>query len=443
MHRVVIMGAGGRDFHDFNVVYREDPDTKVVAFTATQIPDIADRVYPPTLAGSGYPDGIPIRPEEELADLIRDHEVDEVVFAYSDVSHVDVMHKASAVLAAGADFKLLGPGSTMLKSDKPVIAVCASRTGSGKSQTSRRVGAVLMNRGLKVALIRHPMPYGDLEAMRVQRFATMADIDRSDPTIEEREEYERPVQEGLVVYAGVDYGAITELAQAEADVIIWDGGNNDFPFVRPDLFITVLDPLRPGDELSYHPGETNLLMADVVVLNKLDSASADQIKALMDGVRAANPDAIVIRAESPVSLQDGPPIAGRTVLVVEDGPTITHGGMPTGAGTVAAQREGARAQLDARPFAVGSLAETFKRYPHIGAVLPAMGYSDTQLHELEATINAAECDVVIAGTPVELARLINSRHPVRQVSYQLREIGEPTIETVLAPIIAGERSDPG
>jgi predicted GTPase len=437
VRRVVIMGAGGRDFHNFNVAYRDDPDIEVVAFTATQIPDIDDRVYPPSLAGPRYPDGIPVRPEHELTDLIATRDVDAVVFAYSDIAHADVMHKASRVLAAGADFTLLGPRSTMLVSDKPVVAVCASRTGSGKSQTSRRVGEVLVRAGLKVALVRHPMPYGDLEAMRVQRFATVEDIDRSDPTIEEREEYERPVEAGLIMYAGVDYGGILEQAQAEADVIIWDGGNNDFPFYHPDLLITVVDPLRVGHELSYHPGETNLLMADVVLVNKLDSATPEQASELIDEVSAVNPGAIVIRAESPVTLAEGPPIEGKTVLVVEDGPTITHGGMPTGAGTVAALQAGAGTIVNPRPFAVGSIAGVFERFPHVGAVLPAMGYSDAQLHELEATINAVDCDVVIAGTPVDLARLVNCRHPIRQVSYELREIGEPTIETVLAPIITG------
>ena len=430
------MGAGGRDFHNFNVVYRDDPDTEVVAFTATQIPDIDDRVYPASLAGPRYPEGIPVHPESDLQQLIRDHDVHEVVFAYSDIAHADVMHRASRVLAAGPDFTLLGPGATMLRSDKPVVAVCASRTGSGKSQTSRRVGQVLVAAGLKVALVRHPMPYGNLEAMRVQRFATLEDIDRSDPTIEEREEYERPVEAGLIMYAGVDYGEILKQAQAEADVIIWDGGNNDFAFYRPDLLITVVDPLRVGHELSYHPGETNLLMADVVLVNKLDTATPEQARELIDDVTAVNPEAVVIRAESPVTLGDGPPIEGRTVLVVEDGPTITHGGMPTGAGTVAAQQGGAATQVDPRPFAIGSIAETFDRYPHVGPVLPAMGYSDTQLRELQDTINAVECDVVIAGTPLDLARVIESRHPIRQVTYELREIGEPTIETVLAPIIA-------
>ena len=442
MHRVIIMGAGGRDFHNFNVVYRNDPDTTVVAFTATQIPGIADRLYPPSLAGPRYPHGIPVRPENELSELIRHHSVDEVVFAYSDVSHLDVMHRAEAVLAAGADFTLLGPGSTMLSADRPVIAVCSVRTGAGKSQTSRRVGQLLREAGLKVAVVRHPMPYHDLEAMRVQRFESIADIDRSHPTLEEREEYEGAIAAGLVVYAGVDYEAILELVQTETDALIWDGGNNDFPFIRPDLLIVVVDPLRAGQELAYHPGETNLLMADVVLVNKLNSASAEQIRVLMADITAANPNAVVVRAESTVSLEDGPPLAGKAVLVVEDGPTITHGGMPCGAGTVAAQQAGARVQVDPRPWAVGSIAETFRSYPHIGSVLPAMGYTDQQLHELQETVNAADCDAVIAGTPVDLARLISCRHPIRQVTYELRELGEPTIAELLEPIIAAHRREP-
>ena len=433
------MGAGGRDFHNFNVFYREDPNVEVVAFTATQIPGIAGRVYPASLAGARYPDGIPVLDEEELLALVRRQSVDEVVFAYSDVPHEYVMHRASRVLAAGADFTILGPGSTMLQSSKPVVAVCAVRTGAGKSPTSRRVGQILRNAGLGVAVVRHPMPYHDLDAMRVQRFESIADIDRSNPTIEEREEYERVVQAGLVMYAGVDYGAILEAAEAEADVIIWDGGNNDFSFIRPDLLIVVLDPLRSGQLLAYHPGETNLLMADVVLVNKINSASAEQLRELMADVAATNPSAVVVRAASWVSLADGPSLAGKTVLVVEDGPTITHGGMSSGAGTVAAQLGGARIQVDPRRWAVGSIAETLRRYPHIGPVLPAMGYSAQQLHELEATIDAIDCDVVVAGTPVDLGRLIRCRHPIRQTSYELEELGEPTIEEVLAPIIARAR----
>jgi predicted GTPase len=441
MRRVIIMGAGGRDFHDFNVTFRDDPEVRVVAFTAAQIPGIADRRYPASLAGPLYPDGIPIRPESELARLIRDEHVDEVVLAYSDLSHEEVMHKASAVLAAGADFRLLGPARTMLQSTKPVVAVCAVRTGSGKSQTSRRVGRILLDAGLQVVLVRHPMPYGDLEQMRVQRFATLADIDASDPTIEEREEYEASVEAGMIVYAGVDYGEILERAQAEADVIVWDGGNNDLSFFRPDLLIVVVDPLRAGHELRYHPGETNLRMADVVVVNKLDSADPASIDHVLTDVASINPEAAIVRANSPVTLEHGPSVIGAAVLVVEDGPTLTHGGMPFGAGLVAAQRGGASVVIDPRPYAVGSIAEAFGTYPHIGSVLPAMGYSDEQLRELEETINAADCDVVITGTPIDLARLIHSRHPVRRAGYELEEIGKPKLADLLAPIVrrAGAR----
>jgi predicted GTPase len=440
VRRVMIMGAGGRDFHNFNVVYREDPDVEVVAFTATQIPGIADRVYPALLAGPRYPDGIPVLPEEDFDELIGRLAVDEVVFAYSDVSHQHVMHTASRVLAAGADFTLLGPAATMLESRRSVVAVCAVRTGAGKSQTSRRVGQVLRDAGLRVAVIRHPMPYHDLEAIRVQRFETIADIDRSNPTIEEREEYERVVAAGLVMYAGVDYAAILKAAEAEADAIVWDGGNNDFSFIRPDVLIVVVDPLRSGQELAYHPGETNLRMADVVLVNKVHSASAEQLRTVMDDIHAVNPGAVIVRADSAVSLGEGPSLAGKAVLVVEDGPTITHGGMPFGAGTVAAQQDGTRVQVDPRKWAVGSIAQTFDRYRHIGPVLPAMGYSTEQLQELEATVNAADCDVVVAGTPVDLARLIHCRHPIRQAIYELDELGEPTIEQALAPMIARAQS---
>ncbi|HZR92181.1 MAG TPA: cyclic 2,3-diphosphoglycerate synthase [Gaiellaceae bacterium] len=440
MRKTIIMGAGGRDFHDFNVVYRDDPETRVVAFTATQIPGIADRTYPPSLAGPLYPDGIPIRPESELTELIREHGVDEVVFAYSDVSHDHVMHRASIALSAGADFHLLGPGATMLESPKPVVAVCAVRTGSGKSQTSRRVGRILLDAGLDVALVRHPMPYGDLERMRVQRFASMADIDASHPTLEEREEYEAPVGLGMVVYAGVDYGEILDRAAAEADVILWDGGNNDFPFFRPDLLVVVVDPLRAGQELHYHPGETNLRMADVVVVNKMDSAGLAAVERVYADIAVVNPTATVVRANSPVRLDDGPPLAGACVLVVEDGPTVTHGGMPFGAGTVAAQQAGAAMRVDPRPYAVGSIAEVFRTYPHIGPVLPAMGYDDEQLSELEATINATECDVVVTGTPIDLGRLIRSRHPMRHARYELEEVGHPTLAEVLEPVVSLART---
>lgn len=439
MRRIVIVGAGGRDFHDFNVVHRDDPAVHVVAFTAAQIPGIDDRLYPPALAGPRYPDGIPVRPEADLAALIREQGVDEVVFAYSDVAHEDVMHVVSIALAAGADVSFLGPRSTMLPSTKPVVAVCAVRTGSGKSQTSRRVGDLLLGAGLRVALVRHPMPYHDLDRIAVQRFVTLADIDASNPTIEEREEYERPVQAGMVMYAGVDYGAILEQAQAEADVIVWDGGNNDLSFYRPDLLIVVADPLRAGDETRYHPGEANLRMADVVVVNKLDSAPVEQAERLLESIAALNPAATVVRAASPVRLDAGPALEGARVLVVEDGPTITHGGMAFGAGTVAARACGAQ-PVDPRPHAVGSIAQTLARFPHIGPVLPAMGYSAAQLADLQATIDATPCDAVIAGTPIDLGRLITSTRPIRETSYELQELGRPGLADVLAPIIEQARA---
>jgi len=433
------MGAGGRDFHNFNVVYRDDPAVEVVAFTATQIPGIADRTYPASLAGPRYPRGIPIHPEDQLAALISEEAVDEVVFAYSDVSYELVMHRAAATLAAGADFSLLGPRSTMIESPVPVVAVCSVRTGSGKSQTSLAIGRTLLDAGLRVGLIRHPMPYGDLEAMRVQRFETIAEIDASAPTIEEREEYERPVEAGMLVYAGVDYAEIVALAASETDVIIWDGGNNDLPFLKPELLIVVVDPLRPGDELGYHPGEANLRMADVVLINKLDSATAEDRERVLADLAAANPDATVLRAESPVSLDDGDSLEGRTVLVVEDGPSITHGEMAFGAGTVAARQAGAT-PADPRPHAVGSIGETFERFGHIGPVLPAMGYSDQQLSELEATVNATDCDAVITGTPIDLGRIISCRHPIRRATYELRQTGGTPIEELLAPIVDRARA---
>lgn len=439
MRKIIIMGAGGRDFHNFNVAFRDDAATDVVAFTATQIPGIDRRVYPVELAGPLYPAGIPIRPEDELTQLIREHGVDEVILAYSDLEHETVMHKASAVLAAGADFRLLGPDATMLGSTKPVVAVCATRTGCGKSQTSRKVGRLLLDAGLKVALVRHPMPYGDLEAMRVQRFATLDDIDESHPTIEEREEYEEPVRLGMVMYAGVDYGAILRQAEEEADVVVWDGGNNDFPFFAPDLLIVVADALRPGHELLYHPGETNVRMADVVVINKVDSAEAHKVEQVLANVESVNPLAEVIFAKSPTTLDAGPSLRGAHVLVVDDGPTLTHGGMPFGAGLVAARNAGAGTIVDPRPFAVGSIKELYASWPQLTDVLPAMGYSDDQLSELEATINAADCDVVVTGTPIDLGRLINSRHPIRHVRYELEEVGSPTLADVLRPIVTRAR----
>jgi predicted GTPase len=442
MRTAVIMGAGGRDFHVFHTRYRDDPDTRVVAFTAAQIPGIDGRTFPPSLAGPAYPEGIPIRPEAELEQLVLEHEVDEVVLAYSDLAHEEVMHQASRILAIGADFVLAGPRSTMLRSRRPVIAVCAVRTGCGKSQTTRRIGQLLLDLGLRVALIRHPMPYGDLDRMRVQRFATLADIDASDPTIEEREEYEEPVRLGMVMYAGVDYAAILTAAEQEADVIVWDGGNNDYPFIEPDVMITVTDPLRPGHEVAYHPGEANLRMADIVVVNKVDAASPDDVATVVANAERLAPSATVVLAASPVTL-DGVggdhrirTLEGLRVLVVEDGPTVTHGGMPFGAGTVAARDAGATELVDPRPYAVGSIRDTFDVYPDIGPVLPAMGYGAAQLADLEATIAATGCDVVVAGTPIDLARLIEVDVPVLRARYELRELDHPSLEGALAPWLA-------
>lgn len=428
------MGAGGRDFHDFNVVYRDDPEVRVVAFTATQIPGIAGRRYPPSLAGPAYPEGIPIVDEAELADLVRREAVDEVVFAYSDVAHVDVMHRASIALAGGADFRLLGPAATELRSPLPVVAVCAVRTGCGKSPTSRRVCGLLMDAGLRVGLVRHPMPYGDLEAQAVQRFRTIEEIDAADPTIEEREEYELPVAMGVTVWAGVDYGTILDAAAAESDVLLWDGGNNDLPFFSPDLLIVLVDALRPGHETTYHPGEAVLRRADVVVVTKVDGAEPGVADQLVATIGSVNPGATVIRAASPVTLDDGPSLAGRRVLCVEDGPTTTHGGLARGAAVATAEAAGATI-VDGRLHAVGSLADTYRRYPHLGRAVPAMGYSPEQVGDLEATIDAADCDVVLSGTPFALDRLVSVRHPIRRVSYQLAEVGSPTLADVLAPFV--------
>lgn len=449
MRRIVLLGAGGRDFHDFDTVYRDDPDSRVVAVTAAQIPGIDDRTYPPALAGPRYPRGVPVVPEARLADVVREQHVDEVVLAYSDLSHADVMHKAAVALAAGADFTLLAPRRTMLAAAVPVVAVCAVRTGCGKSQTSRRVARLLRDAGLRVVLVRHPMPYGDLEAMRVQRFATLADIDAVHPTVEEREEYEVPVREGFVMYAGVDYAAILERAQAEADVIVWDGGNNDTPFYAPDLLVTVVDPWRPGHETGYHPGETALRMADVVVVNKVDTADPDDVARVEAAVAVAAPRAVVVRTASPVVLEragDGPDgdagapeIAGRRVLVVEDGPTTTHGGMPLGAGTVAARAAGA-VVVDPRPYAVGSIARTYEQYPGVGPVLPAMGYGDAQLADLGATVRAAlaagAVDVVLVATPMDLSRIVDLGPAVRRVTYGSADAGSPTLGDVLGPWVA-------
>lgn len=433
--RVVIAGAGGRDFHDFNTVFRSDRSRgEVVAFTATQIPGIDDRRYPPELAGPNYPEGIPIRPERDLVDIISAERVDEVVFSYSDVPHLHVMHLASKVLAAGADFRLLPPQITMLQSPRPVVAVVATRTGAGKSPTSRRVARLLLGAGLRVALIRHPMPYGNLSAMRVQRFGSQSDVDRASPSIEEREEYEEPVRQGILVFAGVDYQAILDAAVAEADVIIWDGGNNDTAFFEPTLSICVVDPLRAADGLTYHPGEVNLRLADAVLVNKIDSATDESINRVLADARSVNPDATVIRAASPVTLDPGPELAGRRVLVIEDGPTATHGGMAHGAGLVAARQAGAII-VDPRPWAVGSIAEAYERYPHLGPVVPAMGYSEKQIAHLGETAQAVECDVVVTGTPIDLGRIVDLGHPTRRCRYAVQELGHPDLEDLLRPWI--------
>ena len=437
--RIVIMGAAGRDFHDFNVAYREDPEVEVVAFTATQIPGIANRRYPPELAGERYPRGIPIVAEADLERLIADHAVDAVVFAYSDVSHETVMHAASRALAAGADFELLGPHRTMLESRRPVVAVGATRTGAGKSQTTRYLARLLAERGLRPVVIRHPMPYGDLAAQRVERFATYDDLDRYDTTIEEREEYEPHLDAGRVVYAGVDYAAILRDAEAEADVILWDGGNNDFPFYRPDLYVVVADPLRPGDEMRYHPGETNMRMADVVVINKIDSADPADVEAIRDTITTANPRAAIVTARSDLRLI-GEPIEGRRVVVVEDGPTLTHGGMTYGAGVVAARRFGAAAVVDPRPAAVGSIAAVLERYPALEPLVPAMGYGQAQVRELEATLDAVDADLVLSATPIDLTRVLRIGKPITRVRYELAEVDGPSLASALEPIVAMARS---
>ena len=431
--RVLIMGAAGRDFHNFNVIYRNDPQSKVVAFTATQIPNIEGRLYPPELSGELYPDGIPILDEVDLSRLISEFKVDDVVFAYSDVSHEYVMHKASEVLKCGSNFKLLGGEKTMIKSNKPVIAIGAVRTGSGKSQTTRRVAEVLTDAGVSVAVIRHPMPYGDLTKQKVQRFATIEDLKKHDCTIEEMEEYEPHIDRGSVVFAGIDYKAILNKAEKEADIILWDGGNNDMPFYKPDLFLVIVDPHRPGHELLFYPGESNLLMADVVVINKMDTAEPENIATVKANIASVNPGATIIEAASPVTVEKPDVIKGKRCLVVEDGPTLTHGGMKFGAGIVAAEKFGATEVVDPRPWITGTIAETFESYPDIGKLLPAMGYGEQQIKDLEATINAADCDVVIIGTPIDLRRLLHIEKPSVRVTYNLKETGRPTVANVLEP----------
>ena len=437
--KVIIIGAAGRDFHNFNTRYRDDESVEVVAFTAEQIPGIEGRTYPPELAGPLYPNGIPIFAEEELPRLIDEMGADECAFSYSDISYNHVMGVAAIVQAAGAAFLLLGPADTQVKSTKPVISVCAVRTGSGKSQTSRKVVETLMEKGLKVVAIRHPMPYGDLTAQRVQRFAELADLEKHDCTIEEMEEYEPHIVRGNVIYAGVDYEAIVRAAENDpdgCDVIVWDGGNNDFSFYEADLAFTVVDPHRPGHELSYYPGEVSLRMADVAIINKIDSADLAGIETVRENIAAINPEARVIEAASTVRLEDPSIVAGKRVLVVEDGPTLTHGGMKIGAGVVAAKKHGAIEFIDPRPYLVGKLKETFETYPDIGTILPAMGYGEEQLRDLEATINATDCDAVVIGTPIDLARIVNIEKPSTRVFYDLQEIGEPNLDGILSEFVA-------
>ncbi len=436
--RVVVMGAAGRDFHNFNMVYRDDPNTEVVAFTATQIPDIAGRRYPSSLAGPLYPQGIPIVDEKELETLCRDEHVDRVIFAYSDVDHASVMHKASVVLASGADFLLLGPVRTMLSASVPVIATCAVRTGCGKSQTTRWLSRLLKEYGLHVGVIRHPMPYGELARQAVQRFATKADLDAADCTIEEREEYEPHLALGNVVYAGVDYAEIVALAETQADIILWDGGNNDFPFVRPDLHIVLVDPLRPGSEITHHPGEAVLRMADVILVAKSNSASNANVQQVTENARRINPKARIVRGASPVLLDDPALVANKRALVVEDGPSVTHGGMPYGAGYVAATVAQAAAIVDPRVAAVDEIAAVYAKYPQLGAVLPAVGYHPSQLESLRDTINAADADVVVAATPCDLGALIEINKPVVRARYEFAEAGKPGLGEVVRTFLRNQ-----
>lgn len=434
--RVVIMGAGGRDFHNFNTCFKNRPDCEVVAFTATQIPGIDDRRYPPSLAGRRYPKGIPILPEEDLPRIVAEQDVDEVVFAYSDVSHEYVMHKASWVASLGCDFRLMGPKSTMIEGRVPVISVTAVRTGSGKSQTTRRVCDILKSMGKRVVVIRHPMPYGDLIRQGVQRFATAADLDSHKCTIEEREEYEPHLLRGTIVYAGVDYGQILRAAEKEADVIVWDGGNNDFSFYRPDLQVVVADPHRAGHERTYHPGETNVRMADVVVLNKETTTDYENIERVRASVEDLNPGAVIVDAASPITVDRPEWIRGKRALVIEDGPTLTHGEMKYGAGVIAARRNGAAEIVDPRPWLQGGVKNTFRKYPGIGALLPAMGYSKEQVRDLERTINACPCDVVVVATPIDLRHLLTVKHRMVRVGYELEEIGRPKLDEVIAGALA-------
>jgi len=431
--RVLIVGAAGRDFHNFNLVYRDRPEYEVVAFTATQIPNIDGRRYPPELAGSLYPEGIPILPESALEELVREHEIDSVVFAYSDVTHEHVMHVGSRALAAGASYHLIAPAHTMLASTKPVVAICAVRTGSGKSQTTRHVARLFRENGKRVAVLRHPMPYGDLAAQAVQRFERYEDLEAADATIEEREEYEPHLAEGNLVFAGIDYERILRAAEEEADVVLWDGGNNDTPFIKPDMHIVVVDPLRPGHELRYHPGETNLRMADVCVVNKIDSATQEGIDAVLNSIHDSTTDARVVLAASPFEVEgDAEAIRGKRVLAIEDGPTLTHGEMTYGAAVLAAKQHGAAELVDPRPFAVGTIAQTFEQYPDIGTLLPAMGYGRDQMQDLRETIERSDADLVLIGTPIDLRKLIELDKPALRVTYKLQEMGEPTLKELLA-----------
>jgi len=435
--KVIIMGAAGRDFHNFNVYFRNNNRYEVVAFTAAQIPGIQCRVYPPELAGASYSNGIPVYPEEELPRLIREFDVDQVVFAYSDVSHEYVMHKASLVLANGAGFWLMGSKATMLKAKVPVISVCAVRTGSGKSQTSRQIAKILKTKGLKVVVVRHPMPYGDLKKQILQRFASRQDLDKCECTIEEREEYEPHVDNGIIVYAGVDYGKILEEAQKEADIIIWDGGNNDLPFLKPDLHIVVADPHRAGHELTYFPSEVNLRLANLVIVNKVDTADPAKVEQVKENVRSVNPNALILDAASPITADKPELVKGKRVLVIEDGPTVTHGNMPYGAATIAAKKFGAKELVDPKPYAVGSIKATYAQYPHLGSVLPAVGYGENQIAELEETINNTPCDVVLIGTPIDLRRVIKVNKPTVRVKYELQVIGPVCLEEILNDFLKG------
>jgi len=437
--KVIIMGAAGRDFHNFNVYFRNNSNYEIVAFTATQIPDIAGRKYPAELSGSLYPEGIPIYSEEELPDLIRTKQIDQVILAYSDLPHQYVMNKASVVLASGADFRLMGPKSTMLKSNLPVVSICAVRTGCGKSQTTRKVTDILKKKGYKIAVIRHPMPYGDLREQIWQRYENYADLDRYNCTIEEREEYEPHLDRGNILYAGVDYQEILIRAEKDVDIIVWDGGNNDLPFYKPDLHIVVTDPHRAGHEMTYYPGEANLRMADVVVMNKIDTADSDKINQLRENIHQLAPGVILIEAASPIAIDHPELIRGKRVLVVEDGPTLTHGEMKFGAGIVAAQKYGAKEIVDPRPYAIGTIKDTYTKYPGVGTLLPAMGYGKKQIQELEDTINAVDCDIVIIGTPIDLSRIIKINKKSIRVKYELQEIGKPDLEEILSRKIKDRR----